>query len=189
MINWSNEHVTISSSTGMGGLKRVIIEHVSTGLIGEATGLDYYKTKVKAFDDLGQKLTKYNSNNALVTPSVPLEKTAEDVNQLVAQWKTDPTWDLETTPGFERYAEFLKTVQNEFLEEEAKKAKIKEAELRNRWFTMAINDSFRLDDWTIVRRVPNGWVLTTEAIHGDAAIAIATTFIPSESPRRTIYQD
>lgn len=188
-IDWNKEHINISSSSGMGGLKRVTVTHVPTGRTGSSTGLDYQKTKQNALDDLESQLLSIRFLDLEVEKVEPAPKTSEDLAELIKQWKSDPSWELSTAPGFEEFKEFLEGVEADYAVELATAEKAAAEELRKKWYTININESFRLDDWTTVRRVPTGWVLTTEAMNGDSALAISNVFVPFEIPRSAVYQD
>ena len=42
-----------------------------------------------------------------------MPKTKQELDDLKAQWKADPCWDLEFTEGFEKYADELRKFQLE----------------------------------------------------------------------------
>lgn len=188
-IDWNKEHINISSSLGIGGLKRINITHVPTGKVGSATGLDYQKTKQNALDNLESQLLSIRLDLRAEEKVKPFPKTTDDIVNLIEQWKADPSWDLTAAPGFEEFKDILNEVQTNYKSELAAVEKAATEELRKKWYTININESFKLDDWTTVRRVPTGWVLTTEAMNSDTALAISNVFIPFEIPRSMVYQD
>lgn len=181
-INWSKEQINITSHSGFRGMCRVTITHDS-GFIGEGLGVGFQSAKIFALKDLEQKLIDCRTKTlpGLEEPVV-IPKTSEDLAALIEQWKADPSWDLATTEGFEEFKEFLEGVQTDFEAEQLATQKAKEKDLRDKWYSLELNEQFKLDDWTWVRRVPGGWVMTTEMVQGENGIAIGSVFIPQVFP-------
>ncbi len=50
-------------------------------------------------------------SSAVLPPSDPPRRTPEEIRDLASDWRRDPCWDLECTPGFEAHREELLAVR------------------------------------------------------------------------------
>ncbi len=113
-------------------------------------------------------------------------KTRAEVETLKQQWLKDPCWDLDTTEGFEEYKEELAQFQAEFIAASKKKLEARTEILQQKWYELKLNESFRLDNYTSVTRVPGGWIYNQTTCtkepssrdYDDAEHMMISTFIP-----------
>jgi hypothetical protein len=113
-------------------------------------------------------------------------KTAEEIENLKKSWMRDSCWDIETTEGFEEHHDELLKFRKDCEAEGEKKAIERTLSLRKKWFELEINESFQINNYVTVTRVPNGWIYSEtmctkepSGLHSEDAIyTLVNTFIP-----------
>lgn len=113
-------------------------------------------------------------------------KSREEIEALKQSWLKDPCWDIAKTEGFEAHIDELDQFHNMTSETWELERKQKEQAKRDVWFTLKLNESHSLDNYTEIMRVPGGWILKETVCskepssrdHDDAEFVMNSTFIP-----------
>lgn len=130
-----------------------------------------------------------SNDQQVIDASTPVTtRSREDIELLKKAWLKDPCWDIENTEGYEAHRNELAEFHKKTIDESEEKQKLIEEKKRTAWHTLKINEQFRLDNYTTIRRVPGGWIYTetmcskepSSRDHDDAQFVMCQTFIPSD---------
>lgn len=113
-------------------------------------------------------------------------KSIQEIEQLKADWRRDPCWDIEETEGFEAHRDELLQYRQQYNAECEQNEKNRLQRLKRVWYDLTLNETARLDNYTSITRVPGGWIYSTTMCskepssreHDDAEYVMNTVFIP-----------